>query len=119
MMNTLIIEDNFVCRKLISACLSKHGVCDTAISGEEGFSDFFFVHDSETLYDHVPLCRECFDILTYADEYSFNFEETTISGLALYGVLYPTQKLSINFGGPDYDSQWPGHFYKIELDYKF
>jgi len=54
-MKTLVIEDDFVCRKLITAFVSDYGTNDVAASGEEGLAAFQLAHDENDPYDLICL----------------------------------------------------------------
>ena len=54
-MKTLVIEDDYVSRKLIMAFVSEYGSCDVATSGEEGLSAFQIAHDEGKPYDLICL----------------------------------------------------------------
>ncbi len=57
-MRTLIVEDNFVNRKYLSALLKPYGDCDIAINGLEAIDAFRAALDSDDRYDLI-----CLDIM--------------------------------------------------------
>lgn len=57
-MKTLIVEDDFVSRKILSKFLQKHGPCDIAIDGEEAI----YAVDSAYM-DDEPYDLICLDLL--------------------------------------------------------
>jgi two-component system, chemotaxis family, chemotaxis protein CheY len=57
-MKTLIVEDDFISRRILSQILSPYGSCDIAIDGEEAFMAFKFALDEAAPYDLV-----CMDIM--------------------------------------------------------
>ncbi len=54
-MRTLIVEDDFVCRKILLAHLSKFGDCDVAIDGVEALEAFQNALDENNPYDLICL----------------------------------------------------------------
>jgi two-component system, chemotaxis family, chemotaxis protein CheY len=57
-MRTLIVEDDFVSRKVLHALLSPHGECDVAVNGKEAVEAFALSHTQGKKYDLV-----CLDIM--------------------------------------------------------
>lgn len=57
-MKTLIVEDDFVSRRVIQAILSPLGPCDIAVNGREGLQAFRLARDEGKPYDLV-----CLDIM--------------------------------------------------------
>ena len=57
-MKCLIVEDSFVCRKLLQKYLSSHGDCDIAIDGNEAVAAFRQAIDEKEPYDLI-----CLDIM--------------------------------------------------------
>ena len=57
-MNTLIVDDDFLCRKLLKKILSPYGECDIAMDGEEAISAFEMALDEGKPYDLI-----CLDIM--------------------------------------------------------
>ncbi len=54
-MKILVVEDDFVSRKLLMALLSKFGECDMASNGVEGLEAYLLALESGELYDLVTL----------------------------------------------------------------
>ena len=57
-MNTLIVDDDFLCRKLLQNILSPYGECDIAMDGEEAISAFEMALEEGNPYDLI-----CLDIM--------------------------------------------------------
>lgn len=57
-MNILIVEDDFVCRRLLQRCLACYGDCDVAINGIEAVDVFKVALDEGHPYDLI-----CLDIM--------------------------------------------------------
>ena len=57
-MKTLIVEDDFISRRILKEILSPYGECDIAIDGEEAVQAFRMAHDENRPYDLV-----CMDIM--------------------------------------------------------
>lgn len=57
-MRILIVEDDFVSRRLLQKMLSQLGICDTAVNGTEAVKAFQMAHDEGSPYDLV-----CLDIM--------------------------------------------------------
>ena len=57
-MKMLVVEDDFVCRKLMRLILSPHGECDMANDGNEAIEAFTKAHDNKTPYNLV-----CLDVM--------------------------------------------------------
>lgn len=57
-MHSLIVEDDFVSRRLLQALLTPHGTVDVAVNGVEAVEAFRLAHDEGRPYDLV-----CLDIM--------------------------------------------------------
>lgn len=57
-MKTLIVEDDFISRKIMKELLTPLGECDIAIDGEEAVQAFRLAHEERRPYDLV-----CMDIM--------------------------------------------------------
>jgi two-component system chemotaxis response regulator CheY len=57
-MKTLVVDDDFVCRKLLQTILSKHGECDIAVNGREALEAFRLASEEGRPYDLI-----CLDIM--------------------------------------------------------
>lgn len=57
-MRFLIVDDEFICRKLLQVILSEHGECDTAVNGVEAVEAFQLAVDRNEPYDLI-----CMDIM--------------------------------------------------------
>ncbi len=57
-MKTLIVEDDFISRRILKEMLSPYGECDIAIDGEEAVQAFRIALDESAPYDLV-----CMDIM--------------------------------------------------------
>ncbi|MBU7007182.1 response regulator [Phosphitispora fastidiosa] len=57
-MKTLIVEDDFISRRLLQAILSPYGTCDTAVNGKEAVEAFTRSWEGNCPYDLI-----CLDIL--------------------------------------------------------
>lgn len=57
-MKTLVVEDDFIARRIISKILAPYGECDIAIDGDEAFRAFRLALDEAVPYDLV-----CMDIM--------------------------------------------------------
>jgi two-component system, chemotaxis family, chemotaxis protein CheY len=57
-MKTLIVEDDFISRRILKEILSPYGECDIAIDGEEAVQAFRLALDESASYDLV-----CMDIM--------------------------------------------------------
>lgn len=57
-MRTLIVEDDFVCRRLLQKLLSPYGDCDITINGKEAIEAFLLALDEDESYDLI-----CLDIM--------------------------------------------------------
>ena len=57
-MKTLIVEDDFLARALLSTLLSEYGPCHLVVDGEEAVSAIGSAYDNEEPYDLV-----CLDIM--------------------------------------------------------
>ncbi len=54
----LVVEDDFVSRKLIQKLMTEYGTCDMAANGQEGIDAFIAAHAEKAPYDLV-----CLDIM--------------------------------------------------------
>lgn len=54
-MRTLIVEDDFIARRLIKEILSSLGECDIAIDGEEAVQAFRLALDDKKPYDLITM----------------------------------------------------------------
>lgn len=54
-MRTLIVEDDFIARRLIKEILSSFGECDIAIDGEEAVQAFRLALDDRKPYDLITM----------------------------------------------------------------
>ncbi len=57
-MKSLIVEDDFTSRKLLSLILSPYGECDIAVDGKEGYEAF-----KKALDENKPYHLICMDIM--------------------------------------------------------
>jgi two-component system chemotaxis response regulator CheY len=57
-MKTLIVEDDFISRRILKEILTPYGECDIAIDGEEAVQAFRMATDENVPYDLV-----CMDIM--------------------------------------------------------
>ncbi len=57
-MRILIVEDDFVSRRLLHAILSPYGICDIAVNGREAVDAFKLAWDEKAPYDLI-----CLDIM--------------------------------------------------------
>jgi two-component system, chemotaxis family, chemotaxis protein CheY len=57
-MKTLVVDDDFVCRKLLHTILSRHGECDIAVDGKEAVDAFDIASRDGRPYDLI-----CLDIM--------------------------------------------------------
>ena len=57
-MKCLIVEDDFVCRKVLQSCLIDHGDCFIAVNGREAVHAFQIALDEGAPYDLI-----CLDIM--------------------------------------------------------
>lgn len=57
-MRTLIVEDDFVSRRLLQAILNPFGPCDVAVNGLEALKAFRLAHAENAPYDLI-----CLDIM--------------------------------------------------------
>lgn len=58
-MKTLIVEDDFVSRRLLQKILIRYGACDVAVDGQEAIDAFIMSLDEGRPYDLI-----CLDIMT-------------------------------------------------------
>jgi two-component system chemotaxis response regulator CheY len=54
----LIVEDDFISRRILKELLAQHFDCDIAINGEEAVSSFHLAHEGKRPYDLI-----CMDIM--------------------------------------------------------
>lgn len=54
-MKTLIVEDDFISRRLLKEILSPCGECDIAIDGEEAVQAFRLAHEEGKPYDLITM----------------------------------------------------------------
>ncbi|MBF0498115.1 MAG: response regulator [Deltaproteobacteria bacterium] len=52
-MKVLIVEDEFVCRKLLQSLLAPYGTCDVAANGQEAVQAFTLARQRKELYDLI------------------------------------------------------------------
>lgn len=57
-MKTLIVEDDFVSRRILQSILSPYGTCDIAVNGREALMAFLMAWDEGEPYDLI-----CLDIM--------------------------------------------------------
>lgn len=57
-MRCLIVEDDFISRRILQQLLSSHFECDIAVDGEEGVESFRLAYDEKKPYDLI-----CLDIM--------------------------------------------------------
>ena len=57
-MRTLIVEDDFMTRKLMARLISRYGECDVAVNGEEAIAAY-----SQSVKDNKKYDLICLDIL--------------------------------------------------------
>lgn len=57
-MNILIVEDDFISRRILKDILSAHGDCDIAIDGSEAIQAFRLAREDKRPYDLI-----CMDIM--------------------------------------------------------
>lgn len=57
-MKCLIVEDDFISRRILKELLSPYFDCDIAVNGEEAISSFKLAHESKKPYDLI-----CMDIM--------------------------------------------------------
>lgn len=57
-MKCLIVEDDFISRRILKELLSDHFDCDVAVNGEEAFLSFRLAHEGKRPYDLI-----CMDIM--------------------------------------------------------
>ncbi|GAM11614.1 hybrid signal transduction histidine kinase I [Geobacter sp. OR-1] len=57
-MKTLIVEDDFISRKILKEMLSPYGECDIAIDGQEAVQAFRMAQEEGACYDLI-----CMDIM--------------------------------------------------------
>ena len=57
-MRTLVVEDDFVSRRLVQTIMSPYGACDVAVDGDEAVEAFSIALEEQTPYDLV-----CLDIM--------------------------------------------------------
>jgi len=57
-MKTLIVEDDYLARSLLSSMLSEYGICDYAVNGQEALEKIAVAMSAEDPYDLI-----CLDIM--------------------------------------------------------
>jgi len=57
-MKCLIVEDDFISRRVLKELLSSHFDCDIAVNGEEGVTSFRLAHEGKRPYELI-----CMDIM--------------------------------------------------------
>ena len=57
-MKTLIVEDDFISRRVLQTFLAPYGACEVAINGNEGIEAFVLAHEEKEPYDLI-----CLDIM--------------------------------------------------------
>jgi two-component system chemotaxis response regulator CheY len=57
-MKCLIVEDDFISRRVLQELLSSHCECDIAVNGDEAVTSFRMAHESKRPYDLI-----CMDIM--------------------------------------------------------
>ncbi len=57
-MRILIVEDDFVSRRILETLLTPYGQCHTAVDGEEAVRSFRMAHEESAPYDLI-----CLDIM--------------------------------------------------------
>lgn len=57
-MKCLIVEDDFISRRVLRELLAPYFDCDIAVDGEEGIASFKLAHEAKTPYDLI-----CLDIM--------------------------------------------------------
>lgn len=57
-MRTLIVEDDFIARRILKDILSPYGDCDIAVDGDEAIQAFRLAHEDSKPYDLI-----CMDIM--------------------------------------------------------
>jgi two-component system chemotaxis response regulator CheY len=57
-MKCLIVEDDFISRRIIKELLAPYCECDIAVNGEEAVTSFRMAHESKRTYDLI-----CMDIM--------------------------------------------------------
>jgi two-component system, chemotaxis family, chemotaxis protein CheY len=58
MMKILIVEDDFISRRILKEILSDYGNCDVVVDGEEAIQAFQLAHEEQAPYDLI-----CLDIM--------------------------------------------------------
>jgi len=54
-MQALVVEDEFVARRVLQRFLSQYGVCDVAVDGEEALAAVRRAHEESTPYELICL----------------------------------------------------------------
>jgi two-component system, chemotaxis family, chemotaxis protein CheY len=54
-MNCLIVDDDFTCRRILQAYLSKYGECHVAVNGQEAIEAFKTATEEKRPYDVITL----------------------------------------------------------------
>jgi two-component system chemotaxis response regulator CheY len=57
-MKCLIVEDDFISRRILKELLSSYCECDIAVNGEEAVTSFLMAHESKRPYELI-----CMDIM--------------------------------------------------------
>ncbi|MHB8056843.1 MAG: response regulator [Desulfuromonadaceae bacterium] len=52
-MKCLIVEDDFISRRVLKELLSSFGECDIAVNGQEGIDSFRLAHESKRPYEVI------------------------------------------------------------------
>jgi two-component system chemotaxis response regulator CheY len=52
-MKCLIVEDDFISRRILKEILSKFGECDIAINGQEAIDSFMMAYEEKQQYDLI------------------------------------------------------------------
>lgn len=52
-MKFLIVEDDFISRRILNELLSSYGSCDIAVNGQEAIDSFRLAHESKRPYDLI------------------------------------------------------------------
>lgn len=54
-MKILIVEDDFISRRILKELMSSYGNCDIAVNGQEAIDSFRLAHESKQPYDLILL----------------------------------------------------------------
>lgn len=52
-MKFLIVEDDFISRRILKELMSAYGECDIAVNGQEAIDSFRFSHEAKRPYDLI------------------------------------------------------------------